>query len=74
MEWTSNRNSWSYFKYNATLPLLRPSIYLLHLLDSNAELQIFEQIYGLTHSGPSSATNILSLYAFERFFPQQRNG
>jgi len=44
------------------------------LLHSIAELQTLEQIYGLTRSGPGGATNILSLYAFERFFPQQRNG
>ena len=39
-----------------------------------AEVQTFEQIYGLTRGGPGSATKTLALYAFERFFQQLRYG
>jgi len=57
-----------------TLPLLKPAIYLVLLLRAMAEVQTFEQIYGLTRGGPGSATKTLALYAFERFFQQFRYG
>ena len=57
-----------------SLPLLKPAIYLVLLLRAMAEVQTFEQIYGLTRGGPGSATKTLALYAFERFFQQQRHG
>ena len=57
-----------------TLPLLKPAIYLVLLLRAMAEVQTFEQIYGLTRGGPGSATKTLALYAFERFFQQLRYG
>ncbi len=57
-----------------TLPLLKPAIYLVMLLRAMAEVQTFEQIYGLTRGGPGSATKTLALYAFERFFQQLRYG
>jgi len=56
------------------LPLLKPAIYLVLLLRAMAEVQTFEQIYGLTRGGPGSATKTLALYAFERFFQQLRYG
>ena len=57
-----------------SLPLLKPAIYLVLLLRAMAEVQTFEQIYGLTRGGPGTATKTLALYAFERFFQQQRYG
>ena len=57
-----------------TLPLLKPAVYLVLLLRAMAEVQTFEQIYGLTRGGPGSATKTLALYAFERFFQQFRYG
>ena len=57
-----------------SLPLLKPAIYLVLLLRAMAEVQTFEQIYGLTRGGPGSATKTLALYAFERFFQQFRYG
>jgi len=57
-----------------TLPLLKPAIYLVLLLRAMAEVQTFEQIYGLTRGGPGSATKTLALYTFERFFQQLRYG
>ncbi len=57
-----------------SLPLLKPAIYLVLLLRAMAEVQTFEQIYGLTRGGPGSATKTLALYAFERFFQQLRYG
>lgn len=66
-------NSLQRFWY-VTLPLLKPAIYLVMLLRAMAEVQTFEQIYGLTRGGPGSATKTLALYAFERFFQQFRYG
>lgn len=60
--------------WHVTLPLLKPAIYLVLLLRAMAEVQTFEQIYGLTRGGPGSATKTLALYAFERFFQQLRYG
>lgn len=57
-----------------TLPLLKPAVYLVLLLRAMAEVQTFEQIYGLTRGGPGGATKTLALYAFERFFQQFRYG
>lgn len=60
--------------WHVTLPLLKPAIYLVLLLRAMAEVQTFEQIYGLTRGGPGGATKTLALYAFERFFQQLRYG
>lgn len=66
-------NAWQRF-WHVTLPLLKPAIYLVLLLRAMAEVQTFEQIYGLTRGGPGGATKTLALYAFERFFQQLRYG
>ncbi len=57
-----------------TLPLLRPSIYLVLMLRGMAEVQTFEQILGLTQGGPGNATRTLALYSYQRFFVELRYG
>ena len=57
-----------------TLPLLKPSIYLVLMFRGMGEVQTFEQIYGLTRGGPGSATQTLAVYAYQRFFQELRYG
>jgi len=57
-----------------TLPLLRPTIYLVLMLRGMGEVQTFEQISGLTRGGPGTATQTLALYAYQRFFQELRYG
>lgn len=57
-----------------TLPLLRPSLYLVLLFRGMGEVQTFEQILGLTRGGPGSVTETLAVYAYQRFFQEVRYG
>ncbi|SRR5581483_2397055 len=57
-----------------TLPLLRPSIYLVLMFRGMGEAQTFEQIFGLTRGGPGTATRTLAVYAYQRFFQELRYG
>jgi ABC-type sugar transport system permease subunit len=57
-----------------TLPMLRPSIYLILMFRGMGEAQTFEQIAGLTQGGPGTATTTLAVYAYQRFFIETRYG
>lgn len=57
-----------------TIPLLKPSIYLVLMFRGMAEVVTFEQIGGLTGGGPGSATTTLAVYAYQRFFQELRYG
>ncbi len=57
-----------------TLPMLRPSIYLVLMFRGMGEVQTFEQIAGLTRGGPGTATTTLAVYAYSRFFTETRYG
>ena len=64
---------WSRFRH-ITLPLLTPIILVVFLFRGIGEVGTFDQILGLTRGGPGSATEIISLYAYDRFFQQGRYG
>ena len=66
-------NVWERFLH-ITLPLLTPIILVVFLFRGMGEVGTFEQILGLTKGGPGSATEIISLYAFNRFFLHGRYG
>jgi multiple sugar transport system permease protein len=57
-----------------TLPLLKPTIYLILMFRGMGEVQTFEQINGLTRGGPGAATTTLAVYAYQRFFQELRYG
>ena len=61
------------FRY-ITLPLLSPMMLVVVMLRGMGEVQTFGQILSLTHGGPGSATKIISIYAYNRFFQQGRYG
>ena len=64
---------WARF-IHITLPLLTPIILVVFLFRGMGEVGTFDQILGLTRGGPGSATEIISLYAFDRFFQHGRYG
>jgi ABC-type sugar transport system permease subunit len=66
-------NAFQKFRY-ITIPLLKPSIYLVLMFRGMAEVVTFEQIGGLTGGGPGSATTTLAVYAYQRFFQELRYG
>jgi ABC-type sugar transport system permease subunit len=57
-----------------TLPLLKPTIFLVLMFRGMGEVQTFEQIGGLTRGGPGTATQNLAYYAYQRFFQELRYG
>lgn len=64
---------WSLFRW-ITLPMLQATTLLVILLRSIGEIQTFEQIFALTRGGPGSATQVLALYGYQRFFQEFRYG
>lgn len=65
--------AWQQFRW-ITLPLLRATTLLVVLLRAIGEIQTFEQIFALTRGGPGSATQVLALYGYQRFFQEFRYG
>jgi ABC-type sugar transport system permease subunit len=61
------------FRY-ITVPLLKPTIYLVLMFRGMGEVVTFEQITGLAGGGPGSATTTLAVYAYQRFFQELRYG
>ncbi len=61
------------FRY-ITVPMLRPTIFLVLMFRGMGEVQTFEQIGGLTRGGPGTATQNLAYYAYQRFFQELRYG
>lgn len=61
------------FRY-ITIPLLKPTIYLVLMFRGMGEVVTFEQIGGLTGGGPGTATTTLAVYAYQRFFQELRYG
>jgi ABC-type sugar transport system permease subunit len=57
-----------------TIPMLKPTIFLVLMFRGMGEVQTFEQIMGLTRGGPGTATQNLALYAYQRFFQELRYG
>ncbi|MER8594250.1 sugar ABC transporter permease [Mesorhizobium sp. M1182] len=60
--------------FTITLPLLKPTTYLVLMFRGMGEIQTFEQISGVTRGGPGTATQTLALYAYQRFFQELRYG
>jgi len=58
-------SKWQVFRY-ITLPLLKPVILALLLLQIMDGFKMFDIVYGMTMGGPSSATEVLSLLIYKR--------
>jgi multiple sugar transport system permease protein len=57
-----------------TLPMLRPTILVAVSLRSIDALTTFDQVYVLTHGGPGTATQLISIYGYQTFFQFQQFG
>jgi multiple sugar transport system permease protein len=60
---------WSVFR-NVALPLLGPATLFLIVWSSINALQLFDEVYFLTHGGPLHATYVLVYYLFDLAFQQ----
>jgi ABC-type sugar transport system permease subunit len=65
--------TWQRFWF-ITLPMLHTTTLLVVLLRAIGEVQTFEQIFGLSRGGPGSATQVIALYGYQRFFQEYRYG
>lgn len=55
------------FRY-ITLPLLRPVLLILLILQTVAELRTYDLVYVLTRGGPGSATELVSYFIYRKAF------
>jgi multiple sugar transport system permease protein len=60
-------NRWSMFK-NITLPMLAPATLLLVVWSSISALQLFDEVYFVTHGGPLDSTNVVVYRVFRLAF------
>ncbi|RTH21757.1 sugar ABC transporter permease [Thermus scotoductus] len=51
-----------------TLPLLRPVLVVLLILQTLAEVRTYDLVYVLTRGGPGSATDLVSYYIYRKAF------
>lgn len=59
---------------SVTLPLLRPTIVLVTMLQIVASLQVFNQMYLLTNGGPGTSTRPVMEYIYDIGFSDYRAG
>jgi multiple sugar transport system permease protein len=57
-----------------TLPMLKPVLLVAIVLRSIDALTTFDQVYVLTHGGPGTATQLVSIYGYDTFFQFQQYG
>jgi multiple sugar transport system permease protein len=57
-----------------TLPMLRPVLLVAIVLRTIDALTTFDQVYVLTHGGPGTATQLISIYGYDTFFRFQQFG
>ncbi len=60
--------------FHITLPLLRPTIFLVVLLQIIASFKVFAQIQLITGGGPASKTRPLIQYIYEQAFDKNKMG
>ena len=60
--------------FHITLPLLKPTIFLVTLLQIIASFKVFGQIRLITGGGPASATKPLIQYIYEQAFDKNKLG
>jgi multiple sugar transport system permease protein len=60
--------------FDHTLPMLRPVIAVAIVLRTIDAFTTFDQVYVLTHGGPGTATELISVYGYDTFFQLQQYG
>jgi len=66
-------NKWRTF-WNVTLPLLMPTMTVVLILSLIRAVQVFDQVYVLTHGGPGTATLYLVQYIYRTAFEFRNYG
>jgi multiple sugar transport system permease protein len=64
-------NAWSEFRY-ITLPLLRPTMLLVVVIQVIASFQVFGQVFVMTSGGPGDGTRTVIQYVYESAFVNRR--
>jgi multiple sugar transport system permease protein len=57
-----------------TLPMLAPVLVVAVVLRTIDAFTTFDQVYVLTHGGPGTATQLISIYGYDTFFRFQQYG
>jgi multiple sugar transport system permease protein len=57
-----------------TLPMLMPVLVVAIVLRTIDAFTTFDQVYVLTHGGPGTATQLISIYGYDTFFRFQQYG
>jgi multiple sugar transport system permease protein len=57
-----------------TLPMLTPVLMVAIVLRTIDAFTTFDQVYVLTHGGPGTATQLISIYGYDTFFRFQQYG
>lgn len=66
-------NAWHEF-WSITLPLLRPTMLLVLIIQIIASFQVFGQVFVMTSGGPGDSTRTVLQYVYEVAFVNQRMG
>jgi multiple sugar transport system permease protein len=66
-------NAWQRFK-NVTLPMLSPTIFFVTVTQLIGCIQIFDEPFLLTRSGPGDASRTISVYIYETAYRSQQYG
>lgn len=66
-------NAWQRFRA-ITLPLLRPTLLFVAVVNTLGSLQVFDLVYVLTNGGPVNETNTVVLYMYQTAFNFTRMG
>jgi ABC-type sugar transport system permease subunit len=64
-------NAWREFRY-ITLPLLRPTMLLVVVIQIIASFQVFGQVFVMTQGGPGDGTRTVIQYVYEAAFVNRR--
>jgi ABC-type sugar transport system permease subunit len=60
--------------FRITLPLLRPTTFLIFILSVIYSFEVFDLIYVMTTGGPGYATTVLTVYIYNTAFQTQKFG
>jgi len=69
----SGANAWNRFKH-VTLPLVRPAVLFCAITATAGSLQVFTEVYMMTHGGPVQSTYVPVLVMYEQAFDFKRFG
>jgi ABC-type sugar transport system permease subunit len=70
---TDGASSWQQFVH-VTLPMLRPTLLVILVFRSLDAFRVFDLVYGLTGGGPGTATESISMLAFDTLLRDLRFG